>query len=438
MSPRRPHPEKPMPSNRFTVIPEVHSAADPAAARIRVPFVRPALPSWESFGPAAAEILSSGRLTKGPFVERLEQAIAARLGVRHAVAVSSCTVGLMLVYKGLDLSAGSCRSRRGVGEGCAVGSIEPLSRFGVVRGGSRSEPLGEVIIPSFTFLAGPASLVWNNLRPVFIDVDPRTTNVTPQAVAAAITPRTVAISVCHNFGNPCDMPPLAALAAEHGLPLIVDAAHGFGASVHGRPVGGGATAQVFSLSPTKLLVAGEGGIVATDCDCLAHFVRLGREYGNDGSYDALFAGLNGRMPEMSAAMALSSLAMLDDVAERRRQIAGHYRRDLEQLPGIGFVESAAGSQSSHKDFSITIDPARFGMTRDSVRRALADRGIETRTYYDPPCHRQTAFEHFHDRTRLLPGTDLLSARSLSLPMGAHVDEAVVEEVCDAVATAKHS
>jgi dTDP-4-amino-4,6-dideoxygalactose transaminase len=102
------------------------------------------------------------------------------------------------------------------------------------------------------------------------------------------------------------------------------------------------------------------------------------------------------------------------------------------------VESAAGSQSSYKDFSITIDPARFGMTRDSVRRALADRGIETRTYYDPPCHRQTAFEHFHDRTRLLPGTDLLSARSLSLPMGAHVDEAVVEEVCDAVATAKHS
>jgi dTDP-4-amino-4,6-dideoxygalactose transaminase len=172
------------------------------------------------------------------------------------------------------------------------------------------------------------------------------------------------------------------------------------------------------MSPTKLLVAGEGGIVATDCDCLAHFVRLGREYGNDGSYDALFAGLNGRMPELSAAMALLSLEMLDRVAERRRQIASHYRRELEQLPGIGFVESAAGSLSSYKDFSITIDPVRFGMTRDSVRRALADRGIETRTYYDPPCHRQTAFEHFHDRTRLLPGTDLLSARSLSLTVAA--------------------
>jgi dTDP-4-amino-4,6-dideoxygalactose transaminase len=404
---------------------------------VRVPFVRPVLPSWEVIGPAAAEILASGRLTKGPFVDRLEQAIAARLGVRHAVAVSSCTIGLMLVYKGLDLSAGSCRIRRGVGSPCAVGSMEPLSRFGVVRSGTRSEPLGEVIIPSFTFLAGPAAIVWNNLRPVFIDVDPRTTNVTPQAVAAAITPRTVAISACHNFGNPCDVSALAAVAGEHGLPLIVDAAHGFGASVHGRPVGAGATAHVFSLSPTKLLVAGEGGIVATDCDCLAHFVRLGREYGNDGSYDALFTGVNGRMPELSAAVALGSLAMLDDVADRRRRLAAHYRHELEQLPGIGFVESAAGSLSSHKDFSITIDPSRFGMTRDSVRRALAARGIETRTYYDPPCHRQTAFEHFHDRTRLLPGTDLLSARSLSLPIGAHVDEAVADEVCEAVATAKN-
>ena len=427
-----------MPSSRFPVIPEVHSARDPAAVGIRVPFVRPALPSWESIGPAAAEIIASGRLTKGPFVDRLEQAIAARLGVRHAVAVSSCTIGLLLVYKGLDLSAGSCRNRRGAGSPCAVGSMERLSRFGTVRSGARSESLGEVIIPSFTFLAGPAAIVWNNLRPVFIDVDPRTTNVTPQAVAAAITPRTVAITACHNFGNPCDVAALAAVAAEHGLPFIVDAAHGFGASMHGRPVGAGATAQVFSLSPTKLLVAGEGGIVATDCDCLAHFVRLGREYGNDGSYDALFAGVNGRMPELSAAVGLLSLAMLDDVASQRRQIAARYRQELEQLPGIGFVESAAGSVSSHKDFSITIDPARFGMTRDSVRRALAARGIETRTYYDPPCHRQTAFEYFHDRTRSLPGTDTLSARSLSLPIGAHVDEAVVDDVCEAVATAKNS
>jgi dTDP-4-amino-4,6-dideoxygalactose transaminase len=411
--------------------------ADPKSANFRVPFVRPSLPAAAEIESAVADILARGRLTKGPYVERLEQAIAAHLGVRHAVAVSSCTIGLMLVYRALDLAAGSCRVRRPASAACAVGSMEPLSRFAVVRSGSRVEPLGEVIIPSFTFLAGPAAILWNNLRPVFVDVDEGTTNVMPAAVAAAITPRTVAISACHNFGNPCDVAALSALAAEHGLPLIIDAAHGFGATLHGRPVGAGATAQVFSLSPTKLLVAGEGGIVATDCDCLAHFVRLGREYGNDGSYDALFPGVNGRMPELSASLALASLARLGEVAARRRRIALAYRRELESLPGVAFVESLPGAASSHKDFSITIDPSRFGMTRDSVRRALAARGIETRAYYDPPCHRQTAFERFHDRSRPLHVTEHLSARSLSLPIGAHVDEGVVAEVCETIATAQN-
>jgi dTDP-4-amino-4,6-dideoxygalactose transaminase len=314
--------------------------------------------------------------------------------------------------------------------------MEPLSRFGVARTGTRTEPLGEVVMPSFTFLAAAAAIVWNNLRPVFVEVDPRTTNVTPQAIRSAITPRTVAIAACHNFGNPCDIPALEAVANEHGLPLVIDAAHGFGASVHGRPVGAGATAQVFSLSPTKLLVAGEGGIVATNCDCLAHFIRLGREYGNDGSYDALFPGVNGRMPELSAATALASLEILDEVSDRRNELAALYRRELGELPGIGFVEVMPGARSSHKDFSITIDPTKFGMTRDALRRALAAKGIETRAYYDPPCHRQTAYEHFYDRMRPLPATDTLSARSLALPIGAQVDEAIVSEVCDVIANAK--
>ena len=415
---------------------EIRGVTDAVADGFRVPFVRPSLPTFEALQPCYEEIIRSGRLTKGKYLLALEEAVARRLGVRHAVAVSSCTVGLMLVYKGLDLTAGRCRSRRSAMQSCPAAVMEPLSRFGVVRSGGVNEPLGEVIVPSFTFLAGPAAIVWNNLRPVFVDVDPHTTNVIPQAVAAAITPRTVAISACHNFGNPCDVPALQAIAAEHGLPLVIDAAHGFGAAVMGKPVGTGAMAQVFSLSPTKLLVAGEGGIIATDCDCLAHFVRLGREYGNDGSYNALFAGLNGRMPELCAATALMGLENLDSVASRRRAIAALYRRELGGLPGIGFIAELPGAEPSYKDFSITIDPARFGMSRDAVRRALVSRGIETRTYYDPPCHRQLAVEHYHDRHRSLPATELLAAKSLSLPIGAHVTDAVVAEVSEAIITAK--
>ena len=425
-----------MPQESSSLIPEYHKAGDPARVGIRIPFVRPSLPPPDVVAGIAREIIETARLTKGPYVERLEAAIAARLSVRHAVAVSSCTVGLMLVYRALDLAAGSCLSRRSAMDDCAVASLGSLSRFGVARSGNRTEPLGEVIIPSFTFLAAPAAIVWNNLRPVFVDVELDTTNVAVAAVRAAITPRTVAIAACHNFGNPCDVAGLHALAAEYGLPLVIDAAHGFGASINGRPVGGGGTVEVFSLSPTKLLVAGEGGIVATNCDCVAHFVRLGREYGNDGSYDALFAGINGRMPELSAAIALEGLKKLDDVSAARNAVARAYRAELQDLPGIGFVKTMPGTVCSYKDFSITVDPTRFGMTRDGLRRVLAAQGIETRAYYNPPCHRQTAFEHFHDRSRPLPVTETLAARSLALPVGAHVDAGVVKTVCDVIADAK--
>jgi dTDP-4-amino-4,6-dideoxygalactose transaminase len=427
-----------MPGEGPPLIPEYHQSGDPTRFGIRVPFVRPSLPPPHVIGGIAASIIESGRLTKGPFCEEFEATIAWRLGVRHAVAVSSCTVGLMLVYRALDLAVGSCRSRRSAGDQCAVAALDSLSRFGVVKTATRSEPVGEVIIPSFTFLAAPAAIVWNNLRPVFVDVEAATTNVPAAAVRAAITPRTVAIAACHNFGNPCDLPALEAVAAEHNLPLVIDAAHGFGASVHGRPVGAGGTVQVFSLSPTKLLVAGEGGIVATDCDCLAHFVRMGREYGNDGSYDALFPGVNGRMPEMSAAIGLEGLRRLDEVSAERNAIARAYQDELRGLPGIGFVETMPGAVSSYKDFSITVDPTRFGMTRDGLRRVLAAQGVETRAYYNPPCHRQTAFEHFYDRSRPLPVTEMLAARSLALPIGAHVDASVVRQVCDIIATAKQS
>jgi len=400
---------------------------------MRVPFVRPSLPPSSALAGSYATILESGMLTKGPFLDRFERALADRLGVRHAVAVSSCTVGLMLAYKALDIAAGRCDACAGDRPACPLVSAEPLGRFGMARAGGRSEPVGEVVMPSFTFLAAPAAVVWNNLRPVFVDVDPDSTNVTPQSVAAAITPRTVAIAACHNFGNPCDVSALAAIAAEHALPLVIDAAHGFGARFEGRPVGAGATVQVFSLSPTKLLVAGEGGVVATDCDCVARLIRLGREYGNDGGYNAAFAGVNGRMPEVCAATGLAGLEILDEVAARRRQIAALYRAGLAGLPGIGWVKEASGGESSFKDFSITIDSTISGVSRDGVRRALVEQGIETRTYYDPPCHRQTAFEQFHDRRRTLPVTDALSATSLSLPIGAHVDEAVVTEVCGLIA-----
>ena len=187
-----------------------------------VRIVRPVLPAAAELAEGVQEILGSGSVTKGPYLARFEVAVAEHLGVRHAVAVSSCTTGLMLTFRGLGLT-------------------------------------GDVVVPSFTFMATVSAAVWAGLRPVFADVDAGTTNLDPAAVEDVITPATAAIVAVHNFGNPADIAALSDLADRHGLRLIFDAAHGFGARWRGVPVGAQGDAQVYSLSPTKLLIAGEGG-----------------------------------------------------------------------------------------------------------------------------------------------------------------------------------
>lgn len=349
----------------------------PAFDRL-VPMVRPVLPGFDDLQAGFQEILSTGMVTKGPYMRAFEEAVAGHLGVKHAIAVSSCTSGLILTHKGLGLT-------------------------------------GEVIVPSFTFMATVASLIWNNLRPVFVDADPETTNLDPAKVEAAITPDTSAILAVHNFGTPAEIDALQAIATRHGLKLIFDAAHGFGALYQGRPVGGQGDAQVFSLSPTKLLISGEGGIVSTNDDALAEKIRIGREYGNDGKYDTAFAGLNARMPELSALLGLHSLNNLEHAAQSRNETVSVLHEVLGCLPGVKFQQVRSGNRSSYREFSIMIEESQFNLSRDDLALALAQENIDTRKYYDPPTHRQTAYRPFY-HGQPLPVTEWLSANSLSFPM----------------------
>ena len=361
----------------------------------KIPIVRPVLPPFSDLAADAEELLSSGMVTKGRHLLNFEEAVAAHLGVRHAVAISSCTTGLMLTYKCLGLT-------------------------------------GEVVIPSFTFMATASALVWAGLKPVFADVDFQTTNLDAEAAEAAITPDTSAIVAVHNFGNPADLDALQALADRRNLKLICDAAHGFGALYKGKPVGSQADAQVFSLSPTKLVIAGEGGIVATNDDELAARIRMGREYGNDGKYDSAFPGINARLPEFNALMGLHSLQRLEAAARRRNAIAEQYRGALGDLPGIAFQQVRETNRHSYKDFSITIDDRAFGLSRDGLSRALEAENIDTRKYYDPPVHRQTAYARFASASEVLDNTDLLAARSLSLPMWSEMKDETVLDICRAI------
>jgi dTDP-4-amino-4,6-dideoxygalactose transaminase len=360
----------------------------------KVNIVRPVLPDYTELIDGMKTIVSTGMVTKGRYLNAFEEAIAAHLNVKNAVGVSSCTSGLMLTYRGLGLT-------------------------------------GDVIVPSFTFMATVSSLVWSKLRPVFADVNPKTTNLDPKAAEAAITPQTSAIVAVHNFGNPAEIAELSAVAKKHHLKLIFDSAHGFGTLYQGEPVGNQADAHVFSLSPTKLLITGEGGIVSTNDDSLAKQIRMGREYGNDGSYDSAFAGLNARMPEFNALMGLYSLKMLESAAQSRNETANYYHELLGRLPGIDFQQVGPGNRNSYKDFSVTVDPLEFGLTRDQLALAMAAENIDTRKYYEPPAHRQHAYKKFYNGNQL-PNTEFLAERSLSFPMWSQMDQEVTDGICKAI------
>ncbi len=360
----------------------------------KIAVARPVLPEIEDLSDGLTQILHSRILSKGPHVSEFEKMVAEHLVVKHAVAVSSCTSGLMLTYQGLGLT-------------------------------------GDVVVPSFTFMATVSALRWAGLRPIFADVDLATTNLDPAAAEAAITPATSAIVAVHNFGNPADLVELQQVADRNHIHLILDSAHGFGCLHQGEAVGPQGAAQVFSLSATKLLVAGEGGIVATNDDELAAKIRIGREFGNCGSYDSVAPGLNARMPEFNALLGQHGLRQLEGAVRHRNSIADLYRAQLRFLPGVEFQQVRNGNRSAYKDFSITID-ARFGLTRDELEIALAAENIETRKYYDPPVHRQLAYQQFAPPAGELPNTDTLSAGILNLPIWSDMDPSIAFGVCEAV------
>jgi dTDP-4-amino-4,6-dideoxygalactose transaminase len=361
----------------------------------RVNIVRPVLPRLETMAADIQGFLSTGMVTKGVHLKRFEEACAEHLGVKHAVGVSSCTSGLMLAYPALGLA------------GC------------------------EVLVPSFTFMASVSSMVWNQMTPVFVDIDYQSANVDPASLEAAITPRTRAIVAVHTFGNPAQVEALEALARKHNLKVVYDAAHGFGSLYQGKTLGRFGDVQAYSLSPSKLVIAGEGGIVATNSDEVAAYVRLGREYGNDGKYDSAFAGMNARLGEFNAVLGLASLSMLDQAVRRRNEYVEIYRQQLHQVPGLSFQSVAGGNRSSYKDFCLMVESERFGLSRDRLSEALQAENIDTRHYFDPAAHNQTAYRKFYTG-QPLPQTARLEKEALSLPLWSEMDEGVIEKIARAI------
>jgi dTDP-4-amino-4,6-dideoxygalactose transaminase len=360
-----------------------------------IPLVRPSVPDPDALADDVRKILSSRVLTNGPYVREFERRTAEYLGVRHTVAVSSCTAGLMLVLRAADLS-------------------------------------GDVVVPSFTFAATAHAVAWNGLRPVFADIDPETLTLSPAAVARTVGVRTSAILATHLYGTPCDVEAFAEIARRNGIRLFFDAAHAFGSRRRGTPVGGFGDAEVFSLSPTKVLMAGEGGLIATNDEVLAERCRIGRDYGNPGDYDMRFIGLNARMSELHAAFALASLVELDERIDRRNDYAAWYREALSRVPGIDYPEIPAGDRSTIKDFTILVDPELFGLDAEALGRALAAVGIDTRRYYAPPVHEMQAYRGIGASSGDLVATEVAASRVLTLPLWSEMEGAEQRRIVEAI------
>jgi dTDP-4-amino-4,6-dideoxygalactose transaminase len=360
-----------------------------------IPLARPSVPDPSAVADDVERILKSGVLTNGPFVRELEARAAEYLGVRECVAVASCTAGLMLLLRASDLT-------------------------------------GDVILPSFTFAATAHAVAWNGLHPVFADVDPSTLTLSPESVRRAMGVRTSAIMATHVFGTPCDVEELEDLACRDGIKLFFDAAHAFGSLRNGVPVGRFGNGEVFSLSPTKVVVAAEGGIIATDDDVLAERCRIGRDYGNPGDYDCRFVGLNARMSEVHAAIALNSLEGLDERIERRNELVALYREALSGVQGISFLGLGTSDRSTYKDLTIMVDPAAFGSDADGLGEALSSVGIETRRYYSPPVHTMEAYRRLSGSNGALPVTEEAARRTLTLPLWTDMTQAHVARVGDAI------
>ena len=357
---------------------------------------RPNIGSRESFIGLVNEMFDRGWLTNnGPFVERLESSISERLGVKHCIAMSNGTVALEIAIKAVGLK-------------------------------------GEVIVPSYTFIATAHALSWQGITPVFADIDPTTHTLDPSAVRRMITPSTTGILATHLWGTPCDVEALQAIADEHGLKLIFDAAHAFMSSHGTKMIGGFGEAETFSFHATKFFNTFEGGAVTTNDDALAHKMRLMRNFGFAGLDNVIHQGTNGKMAEICAAMGLVNLDLVDEVIKANQTNYESYCAALNAIDGLKILPVDGSEQRNYQYVVLEVAPD-FSVSRDTIVDALTAENILARKYFWPGCHNMKPYRELYPHAGLLlPNSNIVAERVIVLPTGTTLPpEAVstIQSVC---------
>jgi dTDP-4-amino-4,6-dideoxygalactose transaminase len=332
----------------------------------------------------------------GPYVQDFERRIADFVGVKHCVAMCNATLALEIGIRATGMK-------------------------------------GEVIVPSFTFIATAHALQWQGITPVFCDIDPKTHNLDPDQVERLLSPNTSGIIGVHVWGRPCCVEPLTSLAARHNLKLLFDSAHAFGCSYQGRMIGSFGDAEVFSFHATKFLNTLEGGAVVTNDDKLAEKMRLLRNFGF-ADYDLVVdIGTNAKMNEVSAAVGLGGLEQMDEFIATNRKNHEHYRKELASIDGVSLVAFDQTEKLNYQYVVVEVDQNITRISRDHLLEILWAENVLVRRYFYPGCHRMEPYATlFPSASARLPETENLAMRVLVLPTGTSVTADEITQICDII------
>lgn len=334
----------------------------------------------------------------GPLVRELESKVAAYLGVKHCVAMTNGTVALEILIKAADLT-------------------------------------GEVIVPSWTFIATVHALQWRGITPVFADIDPDTHCLDPESVRSKITERTTGILAVHLWGRAAPVDELEAIASEHNLTLLYDAAHAFGVSVGERMVGGFGDGEILSFHATKFFNAIEGGAIVTNDDSLAERARLMRNFGFAGEDNVVSEGTNGKMTEICAAMGLANFEGIDELIEVNRRNYNAYVRGLEGISGLRILPIDSRSRSNYQYVVLLVDEG-CSVKRDDILAELRRNNVLARRYFWPACHRMEPYRTLQPEAGAgLPVTERIADQVIVLPSGTAVSEADVSIITGIIRSA---
>jgi dTDP-4-amino-4,6-dideoxygalactose transaminase len=360
---------------------------------------RPNIGERDAFIARVNAILDSKWLTnRGPYVIDFERRIAEHVGVAHCILVCNATIGLELLIRALGFR-------------------------------------GEVIVPAFTFVATAHAVQWQEITPVFADIERKTHNLDPSSVEKLITPRTTGIIGVHVWGQQCNVDQLARLAQRHRLDLIFDAAHAFSCSHNGRMIGTFGRAEVFSFHATKFVNSFEGGAIVTNDGELAERLRLMQNFGFKGYDNVIYIGTNGKMSEICAAMGLSNLASIEAFIARNIANYGAYSDCLAPLEGIRLLKYERSGRHNYQYVVAEVDDARTGLSRDDLIDVLHAENVIARRYFYPGVHRMEPYRSMSIKKGDLTITEEVCRKVIVLPSGQAVDRPEIERICAVISEA---